>query len=192
MRKAISVIAGGIAGYLLYYYLIMELVTMFFYSREHETAYRIICYVTLLATICICCIVAMGVLTREISPWLIKLIYVCYFLVLCYALFYRRPLEQVFIWNPLDSIRQLSEPEMLFESILNVVIFIPMGVLLRKWKLKNVIAFSCILSFSIELYQGVSRRGYFDTFDSILYLTGIAAGYFIMQKLPNVLPSKKS
>lgn len=181
MKKIISIIIGTITGYLLYYYLIMELVTMFFYSSGHEKSYRLICGIALLATICICCMVAMGVAMHKLSPNLLKFVYVCYFLVLCYALFYRRPFERVFIWNPLESIKQLTESEMMFESILNVVIFIPTGVLLRKWKLKNVLIFSSIFSFAIELYQGISMRGYFDTFDIILYLIGILAGYIMMR-----------
>lgn len=97
MKKIIPVLLGIVIGYLLYYYIIMEVVTMFFYSMQHEAAYQLICYISLIATMCLCSIVAVGIFNRRLNPILIKLLYGCYFILLCYALFYRTPLEQVFI-----------------------------------------------------------------------------------------------
>ena len=39
----------------------------------------------------------------------------------------RRTTESVFVWNPLVSIADLKEPEMLFQSVLNFGMFWPLG-----------------------------------------------------------------
>ena len=39
----------------------------------------------------------------------------------------RRTTESVFVWNPLVSIADLKEPEMLFQSVLNFGLFWPLG-----------------------------------------------------------------
>ena len=79
---------------------------------------------------------------------------------------------------------------MLVESVLNFVMFIPLGILMQKWKTAKVLLISVLLSFSIELYQGISRRGYFDTFDILLYIAGIMVGYLLMQRIKERQSSK--
>ena len=39
----------------------------------------------------------------------------------------RRTAENVFVWNPVVSIADLKEPEMLFQSVLNFGLFWPLG-----------------------------------------------------------------
>lgn len=39
----------------------------------------------------------------------------------------RRTAKNVFVWNPLVSIADLKEPEMLFQSVLNFGLFWPLG-----------------------------------------------------------------
>ena len=182
MKKFFFGLLGAFGGYVLYYYIVMEVVTVFFYSSQHRTMYIILCLISLCASICFCTVVAIGIWTHQLSTLLLKLLYACYFLILGFALFYRTPLEQVFIWNPFESMRELAAPEMMVESLLNLAIFIPLGLMLRKWNYSKVIIFSVSLSILIELYQGFSRRGYCDTFDMILYLVGISIGYWIGRK----------
>ena len=71
---------------------------------------------------------------------------------------------------------------MLVESIFNILLFMPVGILLRKWRFDKMLMFSVGLAFVIELIQGLSRRGYFDTWDIILYILGIAISYIGARK----------
>ena len=133
MKKIIPVLLGITVGYLLYYYIIMEVVTMFFYSTQHEAIYQLICYISLIANMCLCSIIAVGIFNRRLNTILIKLLYGCYFILLCYALFYRTPLEQRYLFGILlILIRELWKPEMLVESVLNLVMFIPLGMFLNR------------------------------------------------------------
>lgn len=182
MKKFFIGLLGAFGGYAFYYYVVMEAVTMFFYSSQHQTVYLILCLISLCASVWFGAAAAIGIWIHQLSPLLLKLLYACYFLILGFVLFYRTPLEQVFIWNPFESMRELAAPEMMIESLLNLAIFVPLGLLLRKWKFSKVLIFSVFLSVSIELYQGFSRRGYCDTFDMILYLVGISIGYWIGRK----------
>ncbi len=182
MKKLFIVLMGALGGYVLYYYVVMEVVTMFFYSSQHRTMYIILCLISLCSSICFCTVATIGIWMHQLSPLLLKLLYACYFLVLGFVLFYRTPLEQVFIWNPFESMRELAKPEMRIESLLNIAIFIPLGLMLRKWNYSKVIIYAAGLSVLVELYQGFSKRGYCDTFDMILYLVGISIGYWIGRK----------
>ena len=183
MKKYIlPVCMGIIVGYVMYYYIVMEIVTMFCYSTQHKLAYQIICVVSLVATVALCSLVFFAIINRTLSQNLLRIVYCCYFLVALYILFGRRPLEQVFIWNPIESIVHLNEPEMIVESIFNILLFMPVGILLRKWRFNKMLMFSVGLAFVIELIQGLSRRGYFDTWDIILYILGITISYIAARK----------
>lgn len=144
--------------------------------------YQIVCVVSLVATVALCSLVFFAIINRALSQNLLRIVYCCYFLVALYILFGRRPLEQVFIWNPIESIVHLNEPEMIVESIFNILLFMPVGILLRKWRFNKMLMFSVGLAFVIELIQGLSRRGYFDTWDIILYILGITISYIAARK----------
>lgn len=51
---------------MLYYYIAMEVVTMFFYSSQHRTMYIILCLISLCASICFCTVVAIGIWTHQL------------------------------------------------------------------------------------------------------------------------------
>ncbi len=74
-------------------------------------AYLILCLISLCASVCFGAAAAIGIWMHQLSPLLLKLLYACYFLILGFALFYRTPLEQVFIWNPFESMRELPAPD---------------------------------------------------------------------------------
>lgn len=63
-----------------------------------------------------------------VPKWLKAELTVCYFVIVVFCLFCRRTAESVFIWNPLVSIADLKEPEMLFQSVLNFGLFLAPGL----------------------------------------------------------------
>ena len=77
MKKYIlPVYLGIIAGYVMYYYIVMEIVTMFCYSTQHKLAYQIICVVSLVATVALCSLVFFAIINRTLSQNLLRIVYV--------------------------------------------------------------------------------------------------------------------
>lgn len=90
----------------------------------------------------------------------------------------RRTTESVFVWNPLVSIADLKEPEMLFQSVLNFGLFWPLGwYFFKRMPVKKALLWGAGISLALELLQWLLRRGYFDSLDALLYWAGIAVGY---------------
>lgn len=90
----------------------------------------------------------------------------------------RRTAESVFVWNPLVSIADLKEPEMLFQSVLNFGLFWPLGWYFpKRIPAKKALLWGAGISQALELLQWLLRRGYFDSLDALLYWAGIAVGY---------------
>lgn len=127
------------------------------------------------------CIAALGLfVNRKVNKQLFYIICVTYFAVLFAVLFLRYSIEKVFVFNPLTGLADaFSDRSMALQSIINLVMFIPMGYFVRKLKYRNLLIFSIVLSLAIELIQVATMRGFFDVFDIILYFIGINIGYFI-------------
>lgn len=173
---AISVMAGLVLGYGVYYYVLMELATDFFYSEN--LSYLFICIVLLIASISACICLFCWLLLRGVPKWLKAELTVCYFVIVAFCLFCRRTAESVFVWNPLASIADLKEPEMLFQSVLNFALFWPLGwYFSKRMPAKKALLWGAGISLALELLQWLLRRSYFDSLDALLYWAGIAVGY---------------
>lgn len=173
---AISVIAGLVLGYAVYYYVLMELATDFFYSEN--LSYPFICIVLLISSVSACICLFCWLLLRGAPKWLKAELTVCYFVIVVFCLFCRRTAESVFVWNPLVSIADLKEPEMLFQSMLNFGLFWPLGwYFSKRIPAKKALLWGTGISLALELLQWLLRRGYFDSLDALLYWAGIAVGY---------------
>ena len=69
------------------------------------------------------------------------------------------------------------DPALRQEILLNILLFIPVGLLGRTWRIIPVSAF---FSAAIELSQLISHRGLFE-FDDIIHNTlGTAIGYLVV------------
>jgi len=176
VKNLISIVLGALCGYLIYYYVIMDVVSVMYGSGGKM--YHIISIVLLLLSILCCCMIASFIFNRRINHKLLILISVCYFLLLFFTLFCRTAVSREFILNPLDSIKDLKNWRMIFQTFLNLAMFVPLGCYFRKIKsIKKVVIIAACISFSIELIQGITQRGFFDTFDIIIYCLGIVIGY---------------
>ena len=99
------------------------------------------------------------------------------------VLFGRSQIGRIAVLNPLIGLSELNNLEMLVESLLNLVLFIPVGFFFRNKKPGKVILWALIISIGIEAVQYVTMRGIFDTLDIILYMLGIGLGAIIFRKL---------
>ena len=73
------------------------------------------------------------------------------------------------------------------ETVLNVFLFLPAGMLLQKIhqtiKWNAVLLFGAAVSLSIELLQIVCSRGVFETDDIVLNTIGAFLGFILMRKI---------
>ncbi len=77
--------------------------------------------------------------------------------------------------------------ELLLENIMNVVVFVPVGILLgvgfSKWPFWKVVGAGCLLSVSIEAMQLMFKRGFAETDDVIHNTLGCMIGYGLYRLL---------
>lgn len=69
----------------------------------------------------------------------------------------------------------------LSQTILNLILFIPIGYWLKHLKISSVLLLSLLLITSIELLQFVSHRGIFDVVDILINTIGTMIGYIIFK-----------
>lgn len=60
----------------------------------------------------------------------------------------------------------------------NIIFFMPIGYIIRKYNFVLAVVLSCSIEFNIELAQYVFRRGFFDLGDILINLVGIFIAYF--------------
>lgn len=181
ITQSILILIGFITGYLIYYYLFMELVVLFV-SRGF--AYYFVSILCLIGSIVGSILLLNLIFYRKINKPLFYIITISYFCILFSVLFLRRYTEQIYIFNPLISLKDIFTSRlMLFQSFMNFIVFIPIGYFVRKLSYKKVLLFSILFSVLIEFCQVLTRRGFFDTLDIILYVLAITLGYFISKKL---------
>lgn len=181
LKNFATALLGAIIGYLLYYFVIMEAVPMFVESSGIK--YTVISILALIISVAGCIAALSLIINRKINKQLFFIMCVTYFAVLFVVLFLRFSIERVFIFNPLTGlIDTFSNWEMALQSIMNLVVFIPMGYFVRKLKYSKLFIFSIVIPLTIELIQVAIKRGFFDVFDILLYFIGINIGYFIFKK----------
>lgn len=181
LKNAILLLIGITIGYLIYYYVFMELVVLFI-SRGF--VYYFVSILCLIGSIIGAIILLSLIFYKKMSKTMFVIITIMYFCVLFCVLYLRRYTEQIYILNPLVSLKDLFNSKlMLFQSFMNFIIFIPIGYFFKKFSYKKVMIFSTVIAILIELCQVITMRGFFDIFDIIIYILGISSGYFIFRKI---------
>lgn len=78
-----------------------------------------------------------------------------------------------------------NDSSLFVENIMNVIVFIPIGILLGLWfkkgKLWKTIGMGCLISISIEVLQLFFKRGFSEVDDVIHNTLGCAIGFGIAQ-----------
>lgn len=181
LKKLIPYIIGCSIGYLVYYFFLMEIVSRFIGSTSIiDYAVSIL---MLLGCVAACTMVAALLIYKETSKCLFAFLYVAYLLVLLLVLFGRSHPQGQLILNPLVGLQDLSDWEMQQQSILNVLVFVPLGYLFRDFSKYKSLVLSIFVPILIETLQYITMRGFFDTFDMLLYFIGIQVGIAIFKRL---------
>lgn len=95
--------------------------------------------------------------------------------------------KKTYDFTPFWSYKAILDGEsfLLAENMMNVLGFIPIGLLIgmgfSKWTWWKAIGVGCLFSFSIELMQFVFRRGFCELDDVIHNTLGCAIGWFLIQ-----------
>ena len=178
VKMMVSIIVGIIVGYVLTLCVFSELIPVLIGSQG--IVYPLVLYSTLAFSVLFFILVFQVVLTKKIS----KVIFYCwlipYFIILVCVLFCRHSYESFFIINPfIGLIEMVSDWEMLLQSILNILIFVPIGYFLRGKGIRTTLIISVVLALIVESIQYVFKLGFFDTFDCLLYIVGIYLGKYM-------------
>ncbi len=102
--------------------------------------------------------------------------YVPYILALGRILLGRKYTFRGLELNPLAFISYFSQPRGSFENFMNIMLFVPIGILLSKAPKKKIIPLSLIGILCIETLQYITYSGVFDLSDVLLNFLGIYLG----------------
>lgn len=116
---------------------------------------------------------------HRIPTFVLRLLWVIYFLVMILLLFFRVYHDNNINLNILELFN--FETTNLSQTILNLILFIPIGYWLKRLKINSALLMSFLLVTSIELLQFVSHRGIFDVVDILINTIGIMIGYIIFK-----------
>lgn len=179
-KQLASLLAGAVLGYLVYYHFFMEVLILFFTSGF---LYMAVSALFLLLSIVGCAAIIYLLLEKRVSRWMLVLLGVTYFIALFIILFCRHRVGRIAILNPLVGLSQLGNWEMLMQSLLNLLMFLPMGFFFRNRKPWQVLLGALGISLFIEGMQYLTMRGMFDTLDILLYIPGISLGALLFRLL---------
>ena len=117
--------------------------------------------------------------SHRIPTFVLRLLWVIYFLVMILLLFFRVYHDNNINLNLLELFN--FETTNLSQTILNLVLFIPIVYWLKRLKINSALLMSFLLVTSIELLQFFSHRGIFDVVDILINIIGIMIGYLIFK-----------
>lgn len=119
--------------------------------------------------------------SHRIPTFVLRLLWVIYFLVMILLLFFRVYHDNNINLNLLELFN--FEIANLSQTILNFILFIPIGYWLIHFKTTSALLISLFLITSIEILQFISHRGIFDVVDILIDTFGIMIGYIIFKKV---------
>lgn len=180
-KGVLKTAAAILIGYLLYYNILMEIIPVFI---SGELLYIIVSIAALLGSIGGSIALIELISSRKIKKPLFIMLCAVYFIAVGCVLFLRPSLERVFVFNPLTGIFDMfRDSQAALQALMNLLLFIPSGYFLKKLKPMSAFTVSILISAIIELIQVISMRGFFDTFDILLYIAGFLIGRFIFKRL---------
>ena len=119
--------------------------------------------------------------SHRIPTFVLRLLWVIYFLVMILLLFFRVYHDNNINLNLLELFN--FEIANLSQTILNFILFIPIGYWLIHFKTTSALLISLFLITSIEILQFISYRGIFGVVDILIDTFGIMIGYIIFKKV---------
>lgn len=188
IKSALPFILGIPAGYILTLKVFSEIIPVLFGTMG--IVYPLVLYSTLFFTILFFVVILQRMINGKISRLLFICLMLTYFIILLASLFGRHAYESFLVFDPLTGFSDaLSAREMLLQSVLNILIFIPAGYFFKGRSIPVTLSTGAGISLILEAVQYIFKLGFFDTFDCLLYIAGICIGRYVFRKIP--LRSKK-
>ena len=183
IKAALPFILGIPAGYILTLQIFSEIIPVLFGTRG--IVYPLVLYSTLVFTILFFVVILQRIINGKISRLLFGCLMLAYLIILLASLFGRHAYENFLVLDPLIGFSDaLSDREMLLQSVLNILIFIPSGYFFKGSSIPVTISVGAGVSLILEAAQYIFKLGFFDTFDCLLYIAGICIGRYIFRKIP--------
>ncbi|MBO4998407.1 MAG: VanZ family protein [Lachnospira sp.] len=184
LTNLLIIALGILCGYLFYYFILMDIIDSF--CNLSSTMYII----TSLFALALCLIafpfLLWVIIKKRVTRLWFRIVTILYFCLLILVFWGRPSYERVFSLNLIAALADcIQSREMLLQMILNLAVLFPLGYLFRFKSIPYKKSILCFLgiSFIIEIVQYITKRGSFDIFDIILYITGMTLGYFVFSNL---------
>ncbi len=139
-------------------------------------------YLILICMFCICSVVIARCKVKDTVLSIVRLILVEYIVLIYSTTFMFRQIRETRMLR-LDPFWSYKVPSLMPENVMNVVVFIVLGILITvsfkqfSWRMTVLLGFS--ISISIELLQYIFRKGSFDIDDLISNTGGALIGAMI-------------
>ena len=183
IKSALPFILGIPVGYILTLKVFSEIIPVFFGTMG--IVYPLVLYSTLVFTILFFVVILQRMINGKISRLLFGCLMLAYLIILLASLFGRHAYENFLVFNPLTGFSDaLSDHEMLLQSVLNILLFIPAGYFFKGRSIPVTLSVGTGVSLILEAAQYIFKLGFFDTFDCLLYIAGICIGRYIFRKIP--------
>lgn len=180
IMNIIKILLGIISGYILYYYVLMDIVAIYLHNKQE--LYIFTSLVVLFLSIVGCIFIIFMVTGAKINSTVFKIVVVTYFILLLYIFFGRRSLERQFIFNLFVSVKELStDSESLIQFILNIIVLMPIAYFFKNKGVIFTELIFLVISFGIEIMQYITARGFFDTLDILCYMVGMNLAYLFFR-----------
>ncbi|HLL93803.1 MAG TPA: VanZ family protein [Spirosoma sp.] len=125
---------------------------------------------------------------NNVTNRLTKVLFIIYLIALYWILLLKLGVQFSYMANRKANLIPFNEPLILTsENILNVVIFVPLGIysgiLVKRWTFSEKLLLFFLLSLTIEGLQYILRLGAFDVTDIITNTLGGIIGFMIFKGL---------
>ena len=132
---------------------------------------------------------------NNVTNRLTTALFIIYLIALCWILLFKLGVQFSYMGNQRVNLIPFSEPSIVTsENILNVVVFIPLGIyagiLFERWIFGKKFVFFFLLSLFVEALQYILRIGAFDITDIITNTLGGIIGLLIYKGIEKFINNK--
>lgn len=172
------IIFSIMVGYLAYYFVGSYIIT----GMVPESNFKDLLSIFLMISFMIFIYLFLNfLLENKLPDFFYYIIWFYYFLLIFVLSFCIEKNVTGFNLNPFKTVNK-SFFEFFMFLIKNVVLFLPIGFLLRKEEISKTLVIVILLELSVELSQAVLRVGQFDINEIFFNVIGIYLGYFAFKK----------
>lgn len=177
---ALKIIIGLILGYSLYYFVLMDIISLY---ASYNGIYIIISLLALVISCCAMIVLIFAITKSKINRITFYIVSITYFFLLVFVFFGRPTLERQLSFNIINTLNEcMHSGETLTQLFLNILILMPLSYYFKNFLYRKAFIFFLVISIAIEGLQLLLSRGIFDLVDIICYLIGLNIGYFLIRK----------